>query len=136
MGLDQYMYTAQRDGQHRDFYDGATWDNDAQDFVNPDVEKPVEIAYRRKHPALHGWMYSLWESRGNEGDFNGDELELTLEDLDDLQIAVMSKNLPPTQGFFFGDNADDRYMAADLEFITKARQAIREGLRVFYNSSW
>jgi hypothetical protein len=26
------------------------------------------------------------------------------------------------------------YLNADLEFITKARQAIRDGLRVFYNS--
>jgi hypothetical protein len=136
MGLDQYMYTAQRDGQYRDFYDGATWDNDAQDFVNPHVEKPVEIAYRRKHPHLHGWFNRLWESRGNEGGFNGDELELTEIDLDMLQITVESGTLPPTTGFFFGANADAHYREADLKFITEARQAIQGGLRVFYNSSW
>ena len=136
MGLDMYAYTANKAGQYRDFYDGAQWDQDTNDFVNQDVEKPVEIAYWRKHPNLHGWMFNLWQSRGNDGDFNGDELELTLQDLDDLQIAVMSGNLPPTQGFFFGNSADLQYLNADLEFITKARQAINEGLRVFYNSSW
>jgi hypothetical protein len=136
MGLDQYMYTAQRAGQQAEFYDGAQWDPDTNDFVNPHVEKPVELAYRRKHPSLHGWMHHLWKSQGNDGSFNGDELELTLENLDDLQIAVMSQNLPPTQGFFFGNSADVHYLNADLEFITKARQAIRDGLRVFYNSSW
>lgn len=136
MGLDMYAYIANKAGQQRDFYDGAQWDPDANDYVNPNTPKPVEIAYWRKHPDLHGWMNRLWESRGNVGSFNCDELELTLEDLDDLQIAVMSGNLPPTQGFFFGNSSNDHYMAADLEFITKARQAINEGLRVFYNSSW
>jgi hypothetical protein len=136
MGLDQYMYTAQRAGQRSDFYDGASWDNDAQDFVNPDVEKPVEIAYRRKHPSLHGWFHNLWESKGNEGDFNGDELELTMIDLDILQLAVETATLPPTSGFFFGNGADEHYRGSDLEFITKAREAINSGLRVFYNSSW
>ena len=136
MGLDMYAYTAQRAGQQEDFYDGAQWDAEKDDFINPDVEKPAEIAYWRKHPDLHGWMHNLWESRGNQGDFNGDELELTEDDLDDLQIAVMSNKLPPTTGFFFGNSSNDHYKSADLEFIVKAREAIKGGLRVFYNSSW
>ena len=136
MGLDMYAYTANKAGQRAEFYDGAQWDGDISDFVNPDTPKPVEIQYWRKHPHLHGWFNRLWESQGNVGDFNGDELELTLENLDDLQITVMAKKLPQTSGFFFGGDADDHYLATDLEFITKARQAINQGLRVFYNSSW
>jgi hypothetical protein len=78
----------------------------------------------------------LWESKGNEGDFNGDELELTMIDLDMLQLAVETATLPPTSGFFFGNGADEHYRESDLEFITKAREAINSGLLVFYNSSW
>jgi hypothetical protein len=136
MGLDMYAYTANKAGQREDFYEGAQWDADKKEYVNPDIEKPAEIAYWRKHPDLHGWMYTLWESRGNQGDFNGDELELTDDDLDDLQITIMANKLPPTTGFFFGKSSNDYYKASDLEFIVKAREAINGGLRVFYNSSW
>jgi hypothetical protein len=131
-----YAYTAQRAGQRSEFYEGATWDSDKQDYHNSDIQKPEEIAYWRKHPDLHGWMHNLWESRGNQGDFNGDELELTLQDLDALQITIMAGQLPPTTGFFFGKSNNDHYQAADLEFVTKAREAIKNGLLVFYNSSW
>jgi hypothetical protein len=136
MGLDMYAYTANKAGQRAEFYEGAIWDAEKKDFINPDIEEIVEIAYWRKHPSLHGWFHNLWESRGNEGDFNGDELELTMIDLDMLQLAVETATLPPTSGFFFGNGADERYRESDLEFITKAREAINSGLLVFYNSSW
>jgi hypothetical protein len=136
MGLDMYAYTAQRTGQRSDFYDGATWDSEKQDYHNPNIPKPEEIAYWRKHPSLHGWFHKLWESKGNDGDFNGDELELTMLDLDMLQLEVETATLPPTSGFFFGNGADEHYRESDLEFITKARESINSGLRVFYNSSW
>lgn len=138
MGLDMYAYRAHTENAKDRWYEGATWDNTLQDFVNADttIEKPVEIAYWRKHPHLHGYLQRLWESRGNTGSFNGDELELHLDDLIDLELAVKTKNLPPTSGFFFGSGADEHYYEADLEFIAAARQAIADGYRVFYNSSW
>ena len=134
MGLDQYAYVAARAGQRDEFYEGADWvDNN---LVNPKMSKPVEIAYWRKHPGLQGWMQKLWESKGNEGDFNGDELELTWEDLDALEADVKENRLPLTSGFFFGRPSDDYYKEHDLEFIKKARAEIFSGLKVFYNSSW
>jgi hypothetical protein len=81
-------------------------------------------------------MQRLWESQGNEGDFNGDELELTWADLDALERAVTHKQLPPTEGFFFGNNADEHYRQSDLEFVKNARAELFLGLKVFYNSSW
>jgi hypothetical protein len=114
MGLDMYAYVAAKAGHG----DGR------------------ELAYWRKHPNLHGWMNRLWESRGNSGDFNGDELELTWEDLDELERAVQSGNLPATGGFFFGNNADEEYKDNDLAFIKNARAELFLGLKVFYNSSW
>lgn len=148
MGLDMYAYVANRAGQQSEFYDGAQFDKEAGDFVNPNVSKPREIAYWRKHPNLHGWMEQLWIRKVNEAggviaedskwgsSFNGIELELTHEDLDELERAVTHGQLPATRGFFFGDGADDYYLKQDLKFIKNARAELFLGLKVFYNSSW
>ena len=101
-----------------------------------------EIAYWRKHHDLHGWMEQLWldkmnaEGRDNPRNFNGIELELTWQDLDNLEADVKERKLPSTSGFFFGDGADQIYYNNDLEFIRKARAELFMGLKVFYNSSW
>jgi len=34
MGLDMYAYVATREGQQRDYYEGAEWNDDAKDYVN------------------------------------------------------------------------------------------------------
>ena len=121
MGLDMYAYVAtgpNNDGTSR------------------------EIAYWRKHPNLHGWMENLWLSRNTDIDpaadpmFNGIELELTWEDLDQLEEDIKNGRLPSTSGFFFGDNSDDYYRLQDLEFVKNAKAEVFFGLKVFYNSSW
>ena len=136
MGLDMYAYVATKAGQQKEYYDSANWDNETKELTSPNVTQPREIAYWRKHPNLHGWMQQLWESRGNSGDFNGDELELTYEDLEILELDVIAGTLPGTTGFFFGNDADEHYRDQDLEFIKNARAELFMGLKVFYNSSW
>jgi len=115
MGLDMYAYAASEPEQY---------------------SSSRELAYWRKHPNLHGWMHKLWEEKGHSGTFNGDELELTWEDLDRLEHVVQRRKLPGTSGFFFGNNADEHYKDSDLAFVKAARAEIFSGLRVFYNSSW
>ncbi len=147
MGLDMYAYVANKAGQQSEFYDGAQFDKDSGDYVNPTMNKPRELAYWRKHPNLHGWMEQLWlrklaaEGKTPEesdwgSSFNGIELELTAEDLDELERAVTHGQLPSTRGFFFGNEADDFYRESDLAFIKNARTELFFGLKVFYNSSW
>jgi hypothetical protein len=152
MGLDMYAYVAARAGQRDKYYDqDLRWDSENSDWIVPEggIEKPRELAYWRKHPNLHGWMEQLWIHKCNaEGkpivedandwgsSFNGIELELTWEDLDELERAVKKRNLPSTSGFFFGDPADQHYYESDLAFIKNARAELFTGLRVFYNSSW
>ena len=136
-----YAYVAARAGQQDEFYEGADLDPDTKEYVNPNVNRPREIAYWRKHPNLHGWMAQLWLRReGNElretDNFNGIELELTADDLDDLEYAVQNNRLPSTTGFFFGNEADDYYKPSDLKFVQQARAEMFLGLKVFYNSSW
>ena len=137
MGLDMYAYVAAKAGQQDEFYEGAEWDENLKEHRNPNVNRPREIAYWRKHPNLHGWMEKLAEQKKLSYDsFNGIEMELTAEDLDALEYAVKKRQLPATSGFFFGDNSDQHNYKNDLKFIQEARAEMFLGLKVFYNSSW
>jgi hypothetical protein len=132
MGLDMRVYVGTA-GQYDAYWAQHGYEDVAEDQK---VSKPRDLARWRKHPNLHGWMQRLWESQGNEGDFNGDELELTWADLDALEQSVTHGQLPDTSGFFFGKNSDEHYREQDLEFVKNARTELFMGLKVFYNSSW
>lgn len=123
MGLDQYAYAVDKDNNK------------------------TEICYWRKHPNLQGWMENLWDNKGRPNahedkdiaglsDFNCVPLELTKEDLDSLEQALESNNLPQTTGFFFGNDSDDTYRQQDVEFIQAARNALDNGNKVVYDSWW
>ena len=114
MGLDQYAYK----------------------LTESDPTEREEIAYWRKHPNLQGWMEQLWRSNGGKGEFNCVDVELTLEDLDDLEQSINNAGLPETTGFFFGSNSDDYYTEQDREFILAARNNIKDGYKVVYTSWW
>ena len=138
MGLDMNAYkTKAKFTKDTDFNDeifGKTGDGDI-DFEGliVDIE---EIAYWRKHPDLHGWMEQLYRKKGGtEVSFNGDTVLLTEEDIDNLKIAVLTRTLPSTSGFFFGASRQEINFA-DLEFIEKAKEAIKEGYTIYYDSSW
>ena len=114
MGLDQYA--------HR--------------VVAHDPDNREEIAYWRKHPNLQGWMEQLWREKGGEGDFNCVDVELTLDDLEQLEVTIQRAELPSKEGFFFGTGSDDFYCEQDLEFIAEASKAIKGGYKVVYTSWW
>ena len=146
MGLDQYAYVASKAGARDEYYETSEYNEETKEWVSKSP-KPREIAYWRKHPNLQGWMERLWERKlkaegrtpeeSNFGSsFNGVELELTWEDIDELERAVTHGQLPETKGFFFGDSSDEYYQDQDLEFVRNARAELFVGLRVFYNSSW
>ena len=132
MGLDQYMYIASKAGT---------------DYNDPSRQ---DLGYRRKHPNLQGWMEALWLDKGcpslhgvgqnNEYDatFNGIEVELTWDDVDQLERDIKSGVVSSlgTTGFFFGNPSDDYYYEDDLKFCVDAKAELFLGRRVFYNSSW
>ncbi len=141
MGLDMYAYIA-RKGQRQEYNEQeGDWDPETREWKGP-VAKPIELAYWRKHPSLHGWMEQLWQKKGMPGtgntdaDFNGIELELTWEDVDELEQIVRHGKLPFTEGFFFGKPSDNTYYEQDLKFCFEAKVELFLGLKVFYNSSW
>lgn len=138
MGLDMYAYAAVDEHHYDKYWEDGHWENNTDngsEFLST-VTKPKELAYWRKHPNLHGWFRAEWESLGNTGDFNGDQLEITWDMLERLEYDVKNGELPATSGFFFGNNSDADYYEQDLQFIKDARAELFLGLRVFYNSSW
>jgi hypothetical protein len=123
MGLDMYAYSA----------DGAP--QQPVDFESPD-EGRQELAYWRKHPDLHGWMERLYRAKGGTDEqFNCVNVQITEEDLLQLEADVKNRRLVPTSGFFFGRSGPED-MQDDLAFIEKARQALSEGKTVYYTSWW
>lgn len=92
----------------------------------------------RKHPNLHGFFESLYERKGGMEVFNcGARVKLSLNDLEALEKAVRAKLLPPTEGFFFGKSEGNRQeRRIDLQFVKKARIAIKEGKTIYYTSWW
>ena len=113
MGLDQTAYTKNKEG------------------VN------IIIQDWRKHNALDGWMEALWRTKGNDGEWNCSELELTMHDIEQLEAVVVNDELPETHGFFYGgDSRLDEYKKEQtLKFISDAYDTLREGNKVFY-SAW
>jgi hypothetical protein len=121
MGLDMYAYIASK----------------AQSDWNDSSRQ--EIAYWRKHPNLHGWMEKLAEKKGVQySTFNGVEIELTWDDIDNLEKDIKSGEVSKlgTSGFFFGNPSDDYYYEKDLEFCVNAKAELFLKRKVFYNSSW
>jgi hypothetical protein len=138
MGLDQYAYVAAKAGAYDEYYSDENYSKEDSDPTKQ--SKPRELAYWRKHPNLQGWMKQLWEEK-NPGDtvitsFNGIEVELIWQDLERLELDIISGGLPETTGFFFGEDSNEFYYNDDLEFVKNAKAEVFMGLKVFYNSSW
>jgi hypothetical protein len=132
MGLDQYAYVASKNN--------TSYDDSSRQ----------ELAYWRKHPNLQGWMEALWLDKGRpslhgvgqdndyDATFNGIEVELTWDDVDQLERDIKSGVVSSlgTTGFFFGNPSDEYYYEDDLKFCVDAKAELFLGRRVFYNSSW
>ena len=117
MGLDQYAYIGT--GEERE-----------------------DVFYWRKHNRLQGWMEELYHKKGGKEVFNCVDVELTLEDIDQLEAAILNKDLPETGGFFFGNDSysdyegEHGYKKDDIKFIDNARDELNKGNKVFYSSWW
>ena len=125
MGLDQNAYKVKRK------YAPTT---------KTETVRTTEICYWRKHNALQGWMEELWcqKTGGKAEDLNCSDLPLTSEDLDKLEEAIIKNKLPVTVGFFYGSDTsqDESLKEYDLNFVAKARDAIKEGYEITYSCWW
>ena len=126
MGLDMYAYRVKSEQVVNDFE------------FNSDEGGANDIAYWRKFNALHGWMERLYRAKGGTKEsFNCTPVRLELTDLDQLQRDIGENKLEPTDGFFFG--AQTIYpedIASAMKFIFEARDIIKQGDAVYYDSWW
>jgi hypothetical protein len=87
-------------------------------------EEKIEVWYWRKNHALHEWMGRLYDSKGGtDPQFNCNNVRINLEDLDELEKAILTGLI----------EEDIDY---DLLFILKAREYINNGFAIFYDSWW
>ena len=98
------------------------------------------LAKWRKHAYLHGWFFALAKAKGFEGsetDFNCVPVKIEMSDLALLEADIRKRRMPETHGFFFGNfPPDDETDQEDLAFVARAREAIKAGLAVYYDSWW
>jgi len=96
-------------------------------------EEKIEIAYWRKHANLHGWMEDRYRMGGGKEQFNCVELPLGSDDLNVLEENY--KNLALAEGFFWGvSQLEDN--DSTIAFIQKARDYIKDGYEIVYDSWW
>lgn len=97
-----------------------------------------DFAYWRKFNALHGWMNDLYIRKGGVSEFNCVNLELTSQDLMQLEYAVHTRSLEPTSGFFFGpqDPVSDEEYDEVSSFISECLPVIEAGDHIVYSSWW
>lgn len=104
-------------------------------YSDPELDDGFQFSfhYWKKHYRLNEWMQSLYEQKGGNGDFNGDLVELTKEDLLALDKATDSDK--------FYDQFDDPYWKewikeCDKEFIKKALELIKKKFIISYCCDW
>jgi hypothetical protein len=88
-------------------------------------------------------MEDKYRDNGGKEEFNCVSVELTLDDIEQLDVVINNRMLPETGGFFFGSDSysdyEDKqygYKNDDLEFINKAREELNKGNKLFYSSWW
>ena len=125
MGLDMYAFVVPASG--------------AKDDFEVDTEFKKELAYWRKHNALHAWMENLYREKGGDApSFNCIPVRLTEEDLNQLIKDAKAQLLKSKEGFFWGSqyNYDEEYARQDIDFAYKALAEIAKGYAVYYDSWW
>ena len=124
--LDQHAHAVRADGSS---YAIATWVN---------------------HTNLHAWMEQLYRKKGGEGEFLRDyankvSVEITEEDLDELDVLVESSQLPQSdmilepwggKGIEYRTTQADRYYyGRDRDFVHGAKHNnlyLNEGMTIIY----
>lgn len=130
MGLDMYAYKVPKKFAKGNFEIDQSW--------NPSVDGgDNDFCYWRKHYALHEWFYCLYKDKGGKGgsgEFNCIPVRLTLADLNDLEYSIENEELDLDYGW--GGEIRESMRDADLDFVKKAREAIKDGYEVYYDSWW
>lgn len=131
MGLDMYAFSVSAE------FAGDTQTNLKSTEADQGRAAPKSLMYWRKFNHLHGWMERLYEQKGGTAVFNCEGVRLMAEDLDQLETDMTTGSLTHTPGFFFGGSElYDDDVEKLKEFLGLAREEIKQGRAVFYDSWW
>jgi len=126
MGLDQYVFQRLYGKEKRE-------NND----------KDLQIFYWRKHHDLNSWICDNVVP-DYMTDFNCEEINLSLENIDNLFYLVVNRELSEKfgdyektfRGSFYSQSSAEHYGEKDLEFIKKARDLLKLGKELYYYAWW
>jgi len=91
-----------------------------------------EFHYWRKHYPIHDWMETLWRSKGNTEEFNCVCVDITSADIDALELCINQDSFyNSTESYNIKYHRND-----DLQFIVNARNYLKAGLEIVYDSWW
>ncbi len=119
MGLDMYL------NGERYFIDRSG----GEEGQFPKKSETYELGYWRKHPNLHGYIMQTFADGRDECQ----EIPLDEDRLLEIIDAIRAKELPHTDGFFFGaSDGSDEEAANDVLIL----QSALEWLRVKEDGIW
>lgn len=137
MGLDMNLYGRKLIAYNR--YDEKSEPLMEDGFPVSDV--CLDMGYWRKHPNLHGYIVNTFA----DGEDECQEIELSENDLIKIAKAIRDRELPKTEGFFFGDSSwhdghEEEY-AAIFEKAAEWKKADLDSDKefyrvVYYRASW
>jgi hypothetical protein len=117
MGLD--MYLTGRKSPQRDYANPET-DRTEDGKIVETIE--VKLGYWRKHPNLHGYIVETFA----EGSDECQDIDLSVEQMEQIIKAIQDGALPHTEGFFFGSSSDDlETRAEDVNVFMEAIEWVK-----------
>jgi hypothetical protein len=119
MGLDMYLEGRKYLWNHM---------GDSPDIREEDGRRikqvTLELGYWRKHPNLHGFIVQTFR----DGEDDCRPIELDRDNVEAIMDAIKSRQLPKTEGFFFGESiGDEDEMQQDLKIFEDALKWLDEG---------
>lgn len=137
MGLDMYL-----EGRTFNWTD---WDHPEKNPMRDGYKVKgltLELGYWRKHPNLHGYIVQTFAG----GLDNCQDIYLNADQIQQIIDAIKKKQLPFTEGFFFGESLPE-YDQESIEILQNALKWLQtnvvdekgravESRDVVYRASW
>lgn len=133
MGLDMYL-----DGKKFVWTDWKVPENNPREDGFEVKERVLRLGYWRKHPNLHGYIVETFAGGVDECQ----DIDMTLENLEQTLAAVKADDLPHTQGFFFGESLPEdkepsiKILEDAINWLKDGKTDEKHSRSVTYHASW
>lgn len=156
MGLDQYLYASKNvgnaewrgDEENKQFSEIINAMN-AHDMVDgeeiPNATVMLRVGYWRKANQVHGWFVKHVQFGNDdcrEYDVSRAQLQGLLTACQNVKQdpSMAEEVLPPSEGFFFGNNEIDEWYWHDIDYtielVSRVLRTVSEDWNLTYRASW